>query len=287
MAKEIEVDETEVDETLETEELETEKTVEEVSPAARKQVAEEFARKIGWKDKKDYSGRDWDKNEKEWVDAETFLLRTPLPGHTVKLQRELSEVKQTLNYLKTHQDQRAQKEIQRLTDELSEARKQAILNSDVDEVDRLDKEIKDIKGSQGEDVGKSPDETMEDEWIEKNPWYDEESESYNPNLKKIAYGIYVLGRNDKLPTKQILKEIDETMSDIIKKPGKGKEDVTHPINPVETGQRRSGGGQHKVTFSELSDEEKTVCRTSVANGWFKNNQEFIDAHIKLKNERER
>lgn len=152
-------------------------------------------------------GMGWQKNYKgdpdKFVDAETYIRRT----HDVNssLRKQLKEIGNVVNELKSHNERVYKAEVRRLEGEiatLKAERRTAIENGDVDRVDELDKKIDESKAAVDEGrvaIQTAPtNNPVWDEWLEENGWYNSDKE-----MKRYADNM--ANEYDGLPFPKILK----------------------------------------------------------------------------------
>lgn len=275
-------------ETVETEEK-VPTPAEKETPAPEKPAepnpVEALAQKLGWKP--DFEGE-------AAVDAETFILRSRdinsnLSKTVHSLRRELSAVKEGVEVVKWTADQASKREIGRLKSEirnLKEQRREAITTGNADAVDQYDGQIRDLEAATKEvappktEVTPPPPQEFV-EWEADNGWYntDTEMNRYANALLElpeyIAVGKASYPRLLKKVTTAVKKEFPDKFPAPTKTvPAAGD---PSPVPTVTPSHRRSKPPKTKASAADLSYDQRRVGTDFVAQGIFKDLDEYAES----------
>ena len=217
-------------------------------------TVEQVASSMGWDaDKEKYEQRS---NGKPWVDAATFLRREH--EFTGSIRNQLENVKGTIAGIKQHFDRQLEVERKKMKvemDGLKKARRDAIENADVDEVERLDHEIetaqKELNAPEFPSI--APEVKT---WQEKNSWY-----TSDIRLQRKADAIALMAERNGKTLPDILKEVDDLMSDEVKT-FQAKTRIKEPDGAVETEVNNRRSGTH-MSYSDLPTMYQKICDTFV------------------------
>lgn len=123
------------------ENLQVENTPQEQVPQERQLSAiEQKAIEQGWRPKEEFDG-----DESEFIDAPEFVRRGELFTKIEHQSKELKQVRQALEALKTHHNRVKETEYARALKELEAARKQALVEGEHDRFFALEEKIDEIK----------------------------------------------------------------------------------------------------------------------------------------------
>ena len=250
-------------------------------PPEKKELTEveKVAAKLGWRPEQDFT-----ETPENFVDAETFILRTKdiqdtMRGHLKDQRRQIKDMSTSIEDIKIHNKQVMRAKIGELTEKveaLKSQKKEAIEDGKVEAVEKIDKEIDNIKGEivefdKSTKETKGPEKTEKfDEWQTDNPWYgqDEEMTSYadaQANLPEYE-GI----KFEKM-TKMVTTKVKQMFPDYFKKGG-----ATPPASPVEKSTRTNKKGAAKTfTVADLTENQRRTCNDFVKKG-FMTEQDYIN-----------
>lgn len=229
--------------------------------------AEQRAREQGWLPKEEWHG------EGKWRDAEAFLDRGELFGKIESQNKELKSIRATLDQFKNHHKKVQEVAYKKALSDLRAAKKDALIEGDPDKVIEVDEQIQEVREQQAI-IERMPVETAPQEehpvfvnWKNENSWYD--------NTKKMrlwadARGAE-LGREGYSPPEvlaKISKEAKEEFPEKFTNPNRSK------AGAVEAGNQRGGRSSQEVY--NPSAIEKSMARKFVAQGLFKNEQEYYN-----------
>jgi hypothetical protein len=244
MADKEEVIETEKDADAETPESESEQTQ---KVADVQDPVEVLAREMGWKNRDEYS----DKSGKPFVGAREFILRER--EFSDRLRDKLASTESGVKEIKEHFDRQLEVERKRMRQELQEAKREAIKEGNVEEVERIDDEMNKIESDSGEDDRYRT--KLYVEWQKKNTWFNDD-----PDLTEIAVGLEKTLMEKGLETEEILEEIDRKMKRFLPKDEKqGKEERKQTVSPVEGDANRSGIAK-RHTVRDLTDQQRDALK---------------------------
>jgi len=241
----------------------------------------DLASELGWVPEEQYKG-----DKSRWTDARTFLKNagdiTKKQHVTIeRLNRDMDTIKKDIKITMQTQGKIAQQQVDKLTAELKEARREKIMAGDVDGVEEIDSQIeeanKSVEQAPAEVDRENPEYTS---WLEENPWY-----GTDQSMTRFADTVADQYDADKVPLKSILKAVDTEMERL--GIGKPKADVDPPpANPggrvtnVATGGRRTRTSSGKHAASDLTYELRGVGQRMVDSGIFDSLDDYADAYFK-------
>lgn len=207
---------------------------------------ESVAKEMGWREKKDWH----DGSGKPWVDAREFILRQRDFNERIQNKLELTEA--GVQEIKNHFDRELAAERAKHREELKTARREAIKEGDVDEVERIDEELHSSTTETGDTEAKRLREEQLETWKKTNPWY-----GTHEDLSDIADAL-AKDLQDKGKTfPEILAAIDKKMKTLVKAQEPEKRRSSEP--PVEgEGQRHDVSRKH--TIRDLSEPQREALR---------------------------
>ncbi len=171
---------------------------------------ESVAREMGWRDKDEWNS----KTNKPWINAREFVLRER--EFSDRLRDKLANTESGVKEIKNHFDRQLTAERMKHQEELKAAKKQAIIDGDVDEVDRIEREMENINTEN--EKGDETNPKLLDTWKKDNPWYGEDE-----NLTEIADDIAENLQGKGKTFNEILDVINKKMKSLVPKPAKQNE----------------------------------------------------------------
>lgn len=227
----------------------------------------------GWKPQEE-----WEGDPKDWRDARTFLDRESFFKKIKSQNREIGELRSALNELGKLQANIAKKAREDTIKELQVARREALQNDNLDEVDRLNDQIAEIKAAPApQPVVPQPTTNPElEDFMERNPWFNQD-----PDLREMAEGIalkYITTKQQNsqpITAADVYSHVETKMAKVIKKE---TPKVADPVTQTSTVVTRSPtrSTEKKTTIRDLPDWQRTIARRMVEAGAFKDVQEYVD-----------
>lgn len=256
---------------------------------------ERKARVLGWKPESEWRGR-----QGGWVDARTYLERSyrnrgihkqqtdGLIDTIDELKRQNEELQREVRTSRQRQEESAEvlgqiwKRVQtseragyeKALRDLQAARREAIENGEVQEVDRLEKQIANLKPPEhkpaereegGEEEGGRPgggkplDPAIVD-FIDRNEWYRNDA-----MLNTIAQSIHVARRKEK-PNEPLAENLEHVEREVKRRfPEKFENEARRRGGPPTPSERRgreldgSNSRGQKHTFNDLPPDAKAAC----------------------------
>ena len=260
-----------------------------LSPQIVDQARQEKAKKKGWKPLEEFEG-----DPADWVDAKEFLGREPLFEANRDLKRQLKQqqtrFEQDMKVISSQFSQMNEQAHKRALMELQEQRDLAIIEKDIGAVRELDTKIDETKQAHVKAVQSTQTQTqtageteyMRD-WRSENKWFDDD-----PTLQDeaVSIGVGYMMKNQGTSQEKMLEYVTDRIKKIYPekfqtKSRKGKEPVENSEdvgkegagNVVEKsspplGNRGTKAGG-KLSVNDLNDMEKSVMRTFIKRGVFK------------------
>lgn len=222
------------------------------------------ARASGWVPKDDFHG-----DPNKWVDAGEFVRRAPLFQKIDLQTREMKEVKRSLEELKQHHAKVRETEYKRALDELKAAKKDALLDGDVDQVFELDDKLDAVKEAkrkfdieQAQEAARATTtENIHPEfaaWSKRNTWY----ETSSP-MRAFADALGLELRAKGMSPSEVLKQVETQIKEEF--PQKFR-NANRDKAPAVEGTSKGGGKSGGSTEASLSDEERRIMNTFVRTG---------------------
>lgn len=249
-----------------TEEVKTEEVQEQVETPQISEV-EQRAMEQGWRPKEQYEG-----DAAKWVDADEFLRRGELFEKIDSVKRtkdrEIAQLRQSLNALETHYKRVQEVEFQRALETLKAEKKEALREGDADKVVDLDEKIAEVKDAQAEAkaeierqkaiVQDSPAavDPRFTAWVDRNQWY-----ARNEEMKALAdsVGLAYAKSRPGVDPQEVLSYVEKRVKAAY------PENFSNPKRDKPSAVE-SGGGTRKGTTSVADDytmtpDEEKVFRT--------------------------
>jgi len=221
-------------------------------PDPKRDALEVAAREKGWKPESEYDGPPGG-----FVDADEFLKREPLFDRIKAQSKELKGLKKTIEAMTSQFQTQLKAQVAVKERELRAAKKEAIKDGDIEQVEALDAEIDQLKQTAKEEAPQIPDEVSS--WIEANPWFRDDKEM---NAFAIAHNrTYIASHPGEIA------ESLEATAKAVRKAFPEKFEKSKPKtapSPVEgTPAPKDDGNKGKYSFSRLSEAQKLVYNQMV------------------------
>jgi hypothetical protein len=252
-----------------------------VDNSSKELSIEDLATQLGWR--KDYNGEDA-------VDAKTYILKSreiqeSMKDHNKDLRKQLSNVQNSIESLKEHNEKVYKTEIKKISNEIDILRKEkkaAIELADIAKVEEIDKQIDALKDDIKDAVPKAkPSENpVFDEWVKDNQWYlvDPEMAEYAESVAQNYEGaplerIYKIVRDkvaEVFPEKFETSKKDTSSNNEKDKTNKTNETLVNkkpvgPKSPVESATKPSTEGK-KFTEDDLTESQRAIMKQFVSTG---------------------
>lgn len=202
---------------------------------------------------------------KENLSAKEFIGRQPIYDDVRSLKKAHKRDRESIEAMKSMIEGVRQREREKTIAELNSQKKQALEEENYDGVIAIDEKIAEERKSV--EPQRNP---AYEEWIEKNEWYNTESEM-KTFAEDIAAG-YSNRNQDKSPAevyKYVAEEVKLRFPDFFEEP------TRH--NPVE-GARKGRGGGVQYSTGDLNETERGIMKTLLRDGVFKTEQEFMKSY---------
>lgn len=253
------------------EEAVEEEVQEDVSESGGLSDVETLAMKLGWNP--NHEGGD-----REFVSAEDFILRskeiqTTMSKQMKGLKRETEELKRGIGQVKQHNETVYKVQVKALKSrikELEALRKEAVEDNDSMAVANIDSQIKEINDipetlPSSQQAGPSKEFL---EWIDDNEWYNDnlEMRAYADALgEKPEYRALPLKKLFAVVTKETKKMFPENFEEAPKSDATPKPKVA-AVEGAGAGSVKRSAHKSKFKYSDLSDEQKEICKFNVKHG---------------------
>jgi hypothetical protein len=228
------------------------------------------AREAGWVPKEEFDG-----DEHKWVDAGEFLRRGELFQKIERQNKELKDVKKTLQLLAQHNQRVKDAAYKEAIETLKAQKKEALLEGDADAVIEIDEKIIDTKEQQKQAAIAAQQEIQQEAaqihpefeaWTNRNKWYSTDSP-----MKAFAdaLGNELARKNRDWAPSDVLKEVEkrvkEEFPNRFRNPNKDKPGAVEGASPKGGATK---GGYQPTAF------ERQVAERFVRQGVFKNVSEY-------------
>lgn len=246
-------------------------------------TADEIANKYGWRPER----TEKDDPNRPWItDPGDYVIKEIENGR--KSQKALRQMRQEMQALqRTVRELREQMEAQAnpalSLQQLESQFERAVEEGDTKQARELrdlivQMQLRDKRRTEPDEREVLRDKRMLEEWKEENPWYEEEED-----MARYADTVFsrYQGRDGKLtePLEDVLEKVNEKVrkkfsSFFNKNPGPERMDVADvaPARGTITPGKR-------ITWHQLTPQQKAFCEDAVRDGTFKNHQEWIDARF--------
>lgn len=248
---------------------------------------EREAKDSGWVPKSEFRG-----DEKDWVDADTFVKRgreiNPiLRKNNERLRKELQD---TRNELKEHQlsvaefrkefEDMKDKAYKRALNDLKAQRREALKEGDLELVDAIEEQVDEYKEQMAKKSAppaptpQKVDDTFFKEWHSDNSWYGSDKDL---TREAELVGKEVQGAYPGLSGRAFLDEVASTLK--FRYPEKFKNPRREQGSSVSSSGSRteSKSSTSKTKFTDLSKSEQAVVDRYVKQGYFKSREEYLSS----------
>lgn len=225
----------------------SEQKVVEPSPIEKK------AMEMGWKPKEHFSG-----NEEDFIDAKEFVARQPLYDTISHTKRELRQLKDGFEALKSHYTNVRDFEYKRALETLKKERQTAITNGDGERFTEIDDEIKQVEEQRAklqETATSAPTQEVAPEFqrfVNANPWY-----SNVKYMREFADEFGLRLHNQGMAPSEVLKEVEKAVRKEF--PQKFSNPNKEQAPNVEAGSK--GGASAKRESFKLTAQEEQIFAT--------------------------
>lgn len=223
----------------------------EVSPV------EQRALELGWRPKEE-----WDGPEEEFIDAKEFVRRQPLFEKIEAQSKALKKLTQGQEALTAHLAKVREVEYQRALKTLQEARKQAIIDGEGEQVVALEERIEAVKAEQTQAVAEIKQTVQElpeeaQQWLNANKWYETDRA-----MKAVADSISQEYRQKVMAGDMTPAQVLEIMTREVKKefPHKFRNPAQNRAPAVEPGSRGGATPSGDGTPKGMSEEDVQVMK---------------------------
>lgn len=248
---------------------------------------EDQARDMGWVPETEFDG-----DKAKWVPAKEFVDRAPLYDAIHKTKRELKQVREALDALKTHHKSVWEKAREKAIAEYEAAIAIAAEQQDIKKFHELNKqkEVVESKTFEGE-VDPEPTTTAPTapaeytEWAARNQWYEKDEDL---NLEATIFGTKLAQKQQQLPEDQrktyteILEEtaiyIKKKYPEKFKSPSKARATTVSQTSP--SGKATGKVDYMKVTRAQLPEEIRQVYDRLVRSGIMKH-EDYIKEYLAI------
>jgi hypothetical protein len=223
------------------------------------------ARAGGWRPKEEL-GDEFD--AAKFVEAEEFVKRKPLFDTIKQQNKDIKELKKTIDSVVLFSQKNAEVAAKRAIAELKTQRKEAITEGDVAKVEALDTTIEEHKQT----IQKPPEISPQVvEWTKQNEWFDKDTELQD---FAVAYCQSYAKRN---PDKSMEESLDATAKATKRAFPDSKyfKEVTRRQEPPQVETPGTGGGiKKKYTLDRLDEDQKRAYKQFMAKKVMTHDQYF-------------
>lgn len=223
---------------------------------------EQRAMELGWVPKDEYSG-----DPQRWKSAEVFLALDEPIKRIESQSKELKAVRKALEAMQEHYSKVRETEYNRAIKDLKEARKQALVDGDLDKFEALEDQIDTFK-EQAKEIKQTAQLQIEPEtvvnpefqsWVNRNPWY----ESYK-HMAAYADELGMKLHSQGVSRAEILKRVEEEVRKEF--PNKFRNSNKDNAPAVEGSTTKRSSGTKASGDFELTEQERTIMTTLVRSG---------------------
>lgn len=223
---------------------------------------EQRAMELGWVPKDEYNG-----DPQRWKSAEVFLALDEPIKRIESQSKELKAVRKALEAMQEHYSKVRETEYNRAIKDLKDARKQALVDGDIDKFEALEDQIDTFK-EQAKEIKQTAQIQIEPEpvvnpefqsWVNKNPWY----ESYK-HMAAFADDVGMKLHAQGISRSEILKRVEEEVRKEF--PNKFRNPNKDSAPAVEGNSSKRGSGVKDSGEFELTDQERNIMNTLVRSG---------------------
>jgi len=262
---------------------------------------EEKARSEGWRPKEE-----WEGDPSDWVDAKEFVFRGELMDRIRQqgsklneFSKENKEIKEALKVLGEHNKKIAEQEYKKALADLKKQKVAALEDDDHSTAVDIDDQIDELKRAKSElaeeeeavEKAESTDKNENQTPPEVNEWLQNDTNKWyhnDPVMRGAADSVFVqhlqFNPDD---FRGALKEVEKTMKAYF--PEKFGESnprprgaaVTESNSRAAVNNKANKQKSKKATVKDLTDEQRTVAKTFVDSGVFRDIQEYVDQLVEL------
>lgn len=196
------------------------------------------------------------------LSAEEFVDRKELYDSIHSLKKQNKRLEEGYEALRKHYEHVETRTREKVVEELKAKKKLALEEEDYDAVIAIDDQIAEEKARKVEMVEEQDNVSpVFEEWVEKNPWYNQESE-----MKAYAdmIGPGMLQKNPGWSQEQFFDAITAEVKARFK--DKFENTRRQRSSPVEGATRSGSKGNAKYSEKDLPDDARAIMRTLVRNG---------------------
>lgn len=247
------------------------------TPVIQANPVEDQARALGWVPKDEYEG-----DEVKWLDAGEFVRRQPLFEKIERQNKELKEIKRTMQQFAQHHAKVREAEYQRALKDLQDQKVAAFEEGDARAIVELDEKIRVTEKAQERFVAEQAQQVQEEArqihpefeaWTNRNSWYTTDTAM---RAYADAVGAQVAAAGGKTPA-EVLKEVEKRVR--AEFPNRFKNPARERPGAVEGASPRGG----KTTDSYVpNDFERRVAEKFVRQGLYKSTDDYFK-ELKLLN----
>ncbi len=249
------------------------KVVDAADTGGESDAVKELATQLGWRE--DHTGNDS-------VDASTYILKSKdiqksMGQHNKDLKDQLQTLGGSVDALQKHNENVYQSEVNRLTREVADLKKErraAVELADVSKVDDLDEQIeqkqKDIDAPKpiNSQVQKATDNPVYDEWIENNEWYLD-----NDDMARFA--DTVAQQYDGAPLERIYAIVRTKVQEIFP----DRFEITKPIVNPSVDPVTPVGPKSPVESSSAKGNDASFTKADLTSGQMQIMNQFVKGGI--------
>lgn len=205
------------------------------------------------------------------LSAEEFIDRKPLYDEIHQTKRAMKRLQESQQAMTQHLQMIQKRNNEQHIDELKRQKLEALQAEEHDRVMQIDEKI--IEAATAPEFEAAPDNGAQeafDNWEQTNTWY-----NADPVAKRYADALgreYVsqYGQLDERMLSRITEEVKQAFPEKFATP----RNRPSPVEGDRRGVRQSKGS--KYTAKDLDDNARTIMRTLVRDGTYKNEQEYIE-----------
>ena len=219
------------------------------------------AMEMGWRPKEEFSG-----DEADFIDAKEFVGRKPLYDKIASQSKQIKNVTEAVEALKTHYTKVRETEYKRALETLKSERKQALVEGDADKFETLDEKITETEREFEELRQEAQKPIVKQEqgvhpefaqWQTKNPWY-----GTTKYMREFADEVGAKYHQQGMSPSDVLKKVEEEVKKEFphKFSNPRKSDAPPVGDSNQTGRGSRGGG------FELNEQELKIMNTLIKSG---------------------
>jgi hypothetical protein len=244
---------------------------------------EQEAQQEGWMPKEDWieAGHD----PKQWRPADVWKDRGEFFKTINSLKQELQLTKRQVQGAFIQGQKMAEAVYNQQLSELKSARREAMANQDIETVEKIEEKMDELKSKQNAPAPQVPQQAQNlpvpqefNDFVDRNPWYNKD-----PILHYAADGIgyEFLRVNPNASPETLYRFVERKMKEKFPEIASTRK---MPPSPNESGNTLRGGastakgGSLSALKSGMSDMERSIMKTLVSTGQFKNEEEYLKAY---------